>query len=309
MLEPPSLAWSDIVADDPLEDLDGLWDNVDFARDGSDEDADSIVRVTVPSEASFAISNKTERITNGLQVLLLPPDNDGLNHLIKAQFSNQTVQGASESSGSKGLSEKAGIDLTEAQIIREVSFILHGLPGTIFEQQSDGSLVFSPRYRLKHISQMQTSALVRGWGALGARLGRLRKWKSQEQQYPLLQTFQAAIAERLAAVEHALPQVQSQCLRSQDGSTASVLCFNQMVRNATRLIEQLASVLGELDHADQPPRRFRILELIYNQVCINHSIGDTDAFKYVFDVFSACLQTYLKPLKHWMEHGELSRLD
>lgn len=314
--QPVLLTWSDIVADDPLDNDDGLWNNVDFARDGSDEEADSIIQLSGLSDTSSATSNDLYCGVKVIEDLILPPHKDDLKDVIKAQFWNQAVPGASEITDSRHVGMESSIDLTEAQLIREVGFMLHGLPTAIYEQHSDGGLGLSTRYRLKHIPRSQASGLVQALSAIGAELAQLRSWKSQEQHYPLSQTFQAIVAERLAVVGRTLTHVESQCLESQGGYTASLLCFHDKVESETRLIRQLGLIVQELDHDRNPAAdistsstsSFRVLELLYDRVCICHSIGEVRSFGYFADVFSACLQTYLKPLKHWMEHGELVRL-
>ncbi|KAI4190532.1 MAG: hypothetical protein LQ346_004908 [Caloplaca aetnensis] len=315
--QPMPLTWSDIFADDPLDNDEGIWDDVDFARDGSDEDADSIIHPSRSSDASSTTSNELYSGVHSIEDLILPPDNDGLKDVIKAQFWSQAVQGASETNHSRRSITESFIDLTEAQTIREVGFMLHGLPTTIYEQHSDGGLHLSTRYRLKHIPQGQATGLLRGLSAIGAALANLRTWKSQDQQYPLSQTFQAIVAERLAAVEETLTRVELHCLDSNWGHTASLLCYYDKVESETALIRQLGAILEELEHDRNPAidrsvsltSRFRVLELLYDRVCLCHSIGEMTSFDYFAEIFSACLQTYLKPLKHWMECGELVRLD
>lgn len=305
----PPLTWSDIIAADPLDNQDGLWDDVDFARDVSDEDADSIVLASTASDETPTTSNDADDTARHLQDHFLPPDEGGLNDVLKAQFWDQTVQASIDPSGSNVSPTQASIVLTESQLIREINFVLHGLPSKIFEQQSDGTKGVLPRYQLKHVSPTKVSELSRAWSVIAAEHARLREWKSQEQHYPLLQTFQAIIADRLTAVENTLTQIQLQCLASREGSTASLLCYDDKVQNATRPTRQLTSILGDLHQADYPKKPFRILELLYDRVCTSHSIGDTEALNSVIQVFFQCLQTYLKPLKYWMEHGELSEFD
>ncbi|KAI4289196.1 MAG: hypothetical protein L6R35_001536 [Caloplaca aegaea] len=307
--ESPSLTWSDIFAADPPDNHDGLWDDVDFARDGSDEDADSIVRVSPTFQDALMTNNEEDGPARDLHDLFLPADEDGLYDVLKAQFWEQTIPGPTDPNSSDNFYKQATIILTESQVIREVDFVLRGLPSTIFKQHLDRTLDVFPRYQLKHVSPTKVSELSRGWSVIAAELARLREWKNQGQQYPLLQTFEAIMAEKLTAVEHTLTQIRLQCLTSQGGSTASLLCYDDMVQNATRSIRQLASILGDLHPKEDPPIPFGILELLYDRVCTGHTIGDTDALNYVIGVFFRCLQTYLKPLKSWMAHGELSKFD
>ncbi|KAL8644988.1 MAG: hypothetical protein Q9210_006962 [Variospora velana] len=296
--ESPPLTWSDILADDPLDNHDCLWDDVDFVRDGSDDDADSIVRASTTSDDMPTASSYEDDTAGDLHDLFLPPDEDGLSDILKVQFWD-----------SNNFHTQATIILTEAQLIREVDFVLRGLLSKILKQHFDRTLDVLSRYQLKHVSPTKVSELSRGWSVIAAELARLRDWKNQEQRYHLLQTFQAIMAERLSAVEYTLTQIRLQCLTSQGGSTASLLCYDDMVQNATRSMRQLGSILGDLHPKEDPPIPFGILELLYDRLCTSHTIGDTDALNYVIGVFFQCLQTYLKPLKSWMAHGELSRFD
>ncbi|KAL9024833.1 MAG: hypothetical protein Q9196_006224 [Gyalolechia fulgens] len=303
--QPSPLTWSDIVHDDPLDNHDGLWNNVDFARDGSDEDADSILPMSPRSDASATTSDASNSISEAIQALSVAPDWDGLKIVTSGQFWDHAVQGAHDVDRVNHNSGDCTIELTEAQGIREIGFVLCGLPASIYEQQPDGRSIASPRYRFKYLSQTASSQLLNDFATIGFDLASVRIWATGKQHQPLLQTFQAVLTKKLADTECSLIQLQTQCLQSQGGNAASLLCFYETVKNETRLIQQFASILDELRKSEIRQASFYILELLYNRVCISHSIGDMTYFGYAAEVFFACLQTYLKPLKHWMEYGEL----
>ncbi|KAI4175601.1 MAG: hypothetical protein LQ343_001592 [Gyalolechia ehrenbergii] len=305
--QPSLLTWSDIIHDDPLDNRDGVWNNVDFARDGSDEDADSIIQVSPLSEASSTTSDDSNCITEAIQGLSTAPDWDGLKTIMDGQFWNHAVQGAHDVNGINHISRDSTIELTEAQGIREIGFVLCGLPASIYEQQPDGRLIASSRYLFKHMSHTVSSQLLNNFATIGFNLASVRIWATKKQQQPLLQTFQAVLAKKLAETERSLIQIQTQCLQSQGRNTTSLLYFYEKVKNETRLIQQFVLILDELSKSESTQASFYILELLYNRVCIGHGIGDMTSFSYAAEIFFACLQTYLKPLKHWMEHGELMR--
>ncbi|KAL8720693.1 MAG: hypothetical protein Q9225_002486 [Loekoesia sp. 1 TL-2023] len=307
--QPPPLTWSDIIHDDPLDNRDGLWDNVDFARDDSDADADSVLKASPQSDATSTTSNDSDGITEAIQGLSVAPNGDGLKNIINGQFWNHAVQGAHNVDDVRHICGTSATELTETQGIREIGFMLCGLPTSIYEQQPDGGMIPSSRYRFKHLSRTAAFQLLEDFATVGSDLARIRLGSSGKQHQPVLQTFQAVSSTKLAETECGLAQLQAECLHSQRGNTASLLCFYEKVKDKTKLIKQLSSIIDQFQQDDKIQASFRILEVLYNSLCINHGIGDTSAFTYVANVFFACLETYLKPLKHFMEYGELSQHD
>lgn len=307
--QPSPLTWSDIVRDDPLDNHDGLWNDVDFAQDGSDEDADVVLPVSSESDVSSTTSGHSDCITEAIQELSIEPDWDGLQTIKDQQFWDNAVQGAHDVDGADGIGGVSAIDVTEAQGIREIGFMLCGLPTSIYEQRPDGESVVSPRYQFKYISQPVSSQVLQEFSAIAFDLARIWMWKSVKHDQPVLQTFRATLAEKLAETERGLILVQTSCLQSEGGNTASLLCFLENVKEETRLIRQFTPILDDLRMSGKPQASFYVLELLYNRVCMSHGIGDMASFNYMVEVFLACFRTYLKPLKHWMEHGELMRHD
>ncbi|KAL8932242.1 MAG: hypothetical protein Q9216_006914 [Gyalolechia sp. 2 TL-2023] len=306
--QPSPLTWSAIIHDDPLDNHDGLWNNVDFARDGSDEEADSILHISSRSSASSMI-NDDSNDSEDIQALSITPDLEGLRTVMKGQFWAHAVHGVDGIDDVNRINGDATIKLTEAQGIREIGSMLYGLPTSIYEQHPDGRPVASASYTFKHMSQTVSSQLLDSFAAIAFDLASVRRWGTGKQHQPLLQTFQAILAKKLAETEWDLVQVEKSCLLSQGGNTTSLLCFYEKVKVETRLIQQLVSILDELRKSQSAQASFFLLELLYSRVCISHSIGDTPSFSYTVEVFIACLQTYLKPLKHWMEYGELTKQD
>ncbi|KAL8667849.1 MAG: hypothetical protein Q9202_000314 [Teloschistes flavicans] len=303
------LTWSEILQDDPLDNDDGLWDNIDFARDGSDEDNDSVVPALSPSDAPSEDSSDVEDISKIIEKLVVSPDDDGLHNLTKAQYWTQVASDAVTTDGSYGSDPHQGvITLTETQLIREVGSMLLGLPSAVYKQEADGSFRVFSRYRLKHLSPLAVSQLLGNFARIGDELASIRVWKHRDEQFPLTQTFQACILQRLAATEKALAHLQTRLLIS-NGDTASLLSYHEEVQSSTQQLRHLIPLIVRSDNTDKAQPSFQVLELLFERVCMNQNIGDTVSFEYVLDIFLTCLQTYLKPLKHWMEQGELSPYD
>ncbi|KAI4196485.1 MAG: hypothetical protein LQ350_006524 [Teloschistes chrysophthalmus] len=310
-LKKPTLTWSEIIRDDPLNNDDGLWDNVDFARDGSDEDTDSLIPALSPSDAPSEASSDVEDISKIIQKLAVPPDNDALQNMRRAQYWTQAVNGAITNTTDDTVETEPHpgvITLAETQLIREIGSMLLGLPSSVYEEQVDGSSKVVSKYGLKHLSPTTVSQLLDNFARTRDEMARIRMWKHRDEKLPLAQTFQACILQRLAATENALAQIQTRLL-TPNGGTSSLLSYYEEVQSSTHQLRQLLPVMCGSDHADKAQSSFRVLELLFKRVCMSQNIGDAVSFGFVLDIFLTCLQTYLKPLKHWMEQGELSPYD
>ena len=51
------------------------------------------------------------------------------------------------------------------------------------------------------------------------------------------------------------------------------------------------------------------LDLLFNNACLLQSIGDIKAFESIAQIFFRCLQIYLRPIREWMEFGQLDPQD
>ena len=78
------------------------------------------------------------------------------------------------------------------------------------------------------------------------------------------------------------------------------------IQGCTRLIIPLTSVIPGKEGDRRP---FEILERLFTMISDFQSIGDTAAYRYVAEIFFECFQTYLKPIRIWMERGEIESVD
>ena len=305
---PKPLTWSDIIADDPLDNHDGLWDDVDFARDGSNEDADSLIRLPSSSESSSEATPDPDDLPIHVRDTAIEPDVDGLDQIIEAQYWNQAVIGAHVQEGPECNKRNSTIALTEAQVIREVLFMLLGLPCSIYEAKSDGRLIRSSRYGLRCLGPKAALPILDCFALVGHELATVRRWKQRLERDAVLQTFQACVTKALATVESALAQIQARFIRP-TGITTSLLSLQDEIETVTRRLRLLVPILSKMDENKKADKPCLVLELLYDSVCTNDSSGNIAAFEYLAEVFLTCLQTYLKPIRHWMDEGELSQFN
>ncbi|MCJ1467177.1 hypothetical protein MMC07_005800 [Pseudocyphellaria aurata] len=304
---PVPLTWSEILADDPLDNRDGLWDEVDFAADGSDDDDDEDdILLDKPSTVDSPPDAESEERGSNFNAdeLTVPVVDAALHDILDAQFwRNERVEVA----GGGQYSIHPPIYVSEAQAIREVIFMLLGLPTSIYNSNKDEIFSISSSYKIRHLSQTSTTHLLHRFTLLGNDLVMIRRWLKREETVPLMQTFQAALASRLGEVDSALSAQQAKMLASSVSFTSSLLSLFDEASHITGSMQQVAKILVRVDSSPKVQMPFRILELLYDATCANQSIGDTKGYKFMAKLFFDCFDTYLKPVRHWMENGALSR--
>lgn len=304
---PSPLTWSQIIAEDPFDSQDGTWDIPDFAADGSDEDEDIVSSETTPADPATNLQTEVDGADN-VDLLVAPPDNSALEDIERAQFWRST-KGLYTSKYPSGSNFKASSSmvLTETQAIREVIFMLLGLPTSIFVASKHGSLTVSTPCEISYLSQDSLRQLLQGFISLHDQLLIIRKWLTRQESVPLLQTLQAALALRMRNVDNAFSAIQGRMIDLSKPFTASLLSLFDETNHITRPVQQVAQLLAQTASYSKERVPFRILELFHSASCISHSIGDVENYKFMATLFFDCFHTYLKPVMHWMRFGDVSR--
>ena len=298
--------WSGCDAEISIDEDTGLWRNIDFADDDSIGDEASEYEQSEESEIGQGSGTPpTEDLDYRLKGLLLPVRSTDLDDLAKDQFWRQPEDVEDEIVNT---SDNALV-LTELQAIREVLFMLLGLPTAIYSRPSNGDLILSPNVSVRHLSPNSTDNLLNEFASIGRYLDRTRKFTSSGESTPLVQTFQAILCQRLRMINCSLNYIQQKFLDDRQDSILSLLGIYEEVHQATRLFRQLDSTLNTLDRSSHSQWPFRILESLYEISCSCQCIGDLEAYEYVASIFFESFRAYLKPVCLWMETGQLSTYD
>jgi len=293
---PAPLTWPDIIADDPLDYGDDIWKNVDFAADGSDED-----EFSDPDHSQIVDTSANTRLTEFkdseimLENLIVPIDDTGLRHIESAQFWNN-------GHGPDKL-------LTETQAVREVIFMVLGLPTTIFDQNEIGEIVTSRGILIRHISSLSVTAFLEVFASIGTKICNVRQWTRRKAEIPLEQTFAASLSSRLVEVDRKLSEIESRILDARMDIVPTLSDLHEKLSISTRLIQQLDDILAEVQTATDSGLPFRILECLFDRSCASQRIGDEEGYEFMAELFFECFRTYLRPIRLWMEKGQLSERD
>ena len=153
------------------------------------------------------------------------------------------------------------------------------------------------------------TGLLQGFAVVADKLLSIRRWVEKDERIPLEQTFQAALASRLEIFDRALSTIQTRILSRNAQPVLSLLELYNETSNISRFLLQTHEVLLELDVDSKLERPFRILECLFDRTCVNQAIGDAEGYEYMANLFFDCFQTYLKPIRLWMEQGQLTGRD
>lgn len=312
LLEPPSspsaLTWSDILADDPLDGNDDIWNNVDFAADDSDEEGvleanELDITEPIPDPNWLDLDSPEARLDD----LIRLQDDGALRVIMDAQFWRQ--QAVTSTIDQLGPDKAPMMTLTELQAVRETTLMLLGLPTSIYTVNDRGNVFISPSIRIRHVSHESIMDLLQSFAELGGKLRKVRSWSRRKTAVPLEQRFQAAIESRLLEVDHGLNKMQIRFLEPQSQINPSLLQLHDEVCSISRFMQQVHDIVIKLESTPNAELSFNILEHLFDRTCANQNIGDEDGYEYMAKLFFECFQTYLWPIRRWMERGLLSNQD
>ena len=311
MPELPTAAetWADIVAEDPLDDQDGIWKNVDFTAGTSDDDEQNN---SVHSDHSVLTPESSvieQAVEACIETLVEPATTVSLREIRSAQYWNTPDADEFDLLREEDEVRSPTTILTERQAEREVIFLCLGLSTSILNQEHEGRITAPKADFLEHISPESLTVLLQKFAVIANKLLGIRRWVGRDERIPLEQTFQAALASRLGIVDRALSAKQTKILSHHAQSAPSLLKLYDETFNISRLLLQVHDILLELDVNPKLERPFRILECLFDRTCVNQGIGDAEGYEYMASLFFDCFQTYLKPIRLWMEKGQLTGRD
>ena len=309
----PLLQWSDILVVDSLVHADGLWDSIDYAAESSDEEEHIALEISSSSEptsaSSIPLDDAHAEVDSGIQTVQV--DNKAITEIIGSQFW-KTKAALEPSIAGYSIRDRdlfSKVTITEMQMIREVIFMLLGLPTFVFTSSQDGEITYNPRYSIRHVSDSSIKHLLNEFITIGSKLSSIRTWTRTIETVPVQQTFQAVLSSRMRAVNGALSAIEARILNTVRPITISLLELRAEVSHITRLMQPVAEIVTGLGTTPKEHRPFEILECLFERTCTYQSLGDIEGYEFVAKLFFDCLQTYLKPVKIWMETGELSNHD
>ncbi|KAI0547248.1 Spc97/Spc98 family protein [Xylaria curta] len=298
----PRLTWSDIAKEDGWEEDGDLWQNADFGGHSSDGDyvddydeTDASARSEDTSLSSIEARYR-KRPADYSEGVQSPLD---LDEIRKSQAWRRKKPGVDNST-----TQSQNVPITEIQAIREILFMLGGLENGLIDRQGKLSLDI----QLTHASGQIFKSLRISANDAGRRLSLLRQYVKQQQEIPLLQVFQAAIQSRLRSFDSTLAGMQAHYTNIDQNLVVSVTKLLNDLGPLLSPLNSLAETIEQLERSknSQP---FYFLELLFDSAQALHVEGDEVAYRFIGHLFFECFAVYLRPIRRWMQSGELTDND
>lgn len=294
---PPQLTWNEILEEDPYSDED-IWKDIDYAVESSG-DEQTISKQKKQKKQDFTPATSVEEDDTYDPGSCIEATNDALVRDV------ETAQFWSASSTEDGTKT----EITELQAIRETLFMLAGLQTSLFVVDKARSTVrVNQRLKLSHAIPATVDHLLVQLASIGKDVLRLRQWTRRPSTLPLIQTFEAATRDRLSDYDARLSQMQRWYLVPDSPIAVSLLTLYNDVRTESEQILRLSQIVSDVE-----PRLlvnpFSHLEELFSQTTVAQMSLQKSNFDFFSTMLFDCLRTYLKPIRRWMENGELGAND
>ncbi|OXV07038.1 hypothetical protein Egran_05194 [Elaphomyces granulatus] len=294
----PTLVWSGFDASGTAYCQDDIWQDIDFAAESSNDDLSVVSSdISIPRIVPQRSQVPKDEI-NVSEDLFSSGEDEALIVSIKnGQFWKEDCV------GNHGNQTDHSRFITELQAIREFIFMLRGLPTALFWHLDDG-IEIDRRYALVHSSNQAFLNMLRKVCSIGKKVKVLRQFIQNPQSIIFMQTFLRGIEDCVFAFDSFLSKMQSQYLLHDRAAAVSMLQLLEDVRRESKLLILLSDLVSKLT-ASTSDESFKCLDLLYDLVCLSHASGDDDIFRYLAKFFFACFEAYIRPVRLWMETGQL----
>ncbi|KAH6686269.1 Spc97/Spc98 family protein [Plectosphaerella plurivora] len=287
----PGFRWEDIAAEDGWDQDPDIWKTVHFSDssdDGYQTDATNKSEDTSPSDFDLAQTRRPEDLAISTE------DSAALNDVQTSQawrLPEPTTAGSKKS-------QKTII--SEFHVIREFLFMLQGLETTLFS----ASCIPNPVFQMQNILWDTYKALITSCAESGRKLLPLRLFSRSRQTTPLLQTFHASVAESLGVLDAEIARIQARLVAPRKDVVVSLVSIQRELKPHLEPLYSLASIVRQLDEAPGMGA-FRYLELLYREVAVAQSEDRMATYRFLGRIFFDCFQVYLRPIRLWMQEGQL----
>lgn len=290
----PKLKWSDIAKEEGWDKDDELWRNVELAGYTSDDYVDHGSDKSVRSEDTSLSSIEARFRKKPSDYSESQQDQLGFEAVCKSQAWRRR-----EPTGNSTI-QPPKIAITEIQAIREVLFMLSGLENSLFNHQGAPLL----DVQLAHASWQIFRSLLVSANHAGRSLSLLRQYVKQQQKMPLLQVFKAAIEDRLRLFDNTIASIQAQYVNTDRDFVASLMRLLDDLQPHLNPLKSLADTIEQLEQSKihQP---FYYLELLFDSAQSLQLEDDESTYRFISQIFFECFAVYLRPIRLWMQSGEL----
>ncbi|KAI0199019.1 Spc98 family-domain-containing protein [Astrocystis sublimbata] len=299
----PTLKWSDIANEDGWDEDGELWQNADLGGYSSgDEYIEYETDASAPSEdtslSSFDVRYR-RRPVDYIESLQRPLNLDIVRNSQAWRNQKSLVKPTANLS-----IPCVNVPITESQVIREVLFMLGGLDNELSDRQGEPSA----RLQLLHTSGEIFASLLVSVNDAREKISLLRQYAKHQQEIPLLQVFQTGVESCVQSFDKIVASMQARCESLNTGMVVSLLKLWNDLEPHISPLKHLAEIVGQLQRSKSPPP-FYFLELLFDSAQTLQLVGDGGSYRFIGQLFFECFAVYLRPIRYWMQNGELTDND
>lgn len=308
--------WSELVREEPLL-RDKIWRNINYAVESSEDEPWSESDNEEESAAETTESS-VEDYTARPENLALPISTLELDNLKEDQFWKK-VKPKPANIVDAYFDKPEPVAISELHAIRETLFMLRGLPTSIYSSELTVSsrvdltlpeeslfekTVVKPvdGFCLSTLSADALYATLRPFASSGATLTFLRTWKPLHDRDPLMRSIHQEITKHVREFDHFLTTLESQYQEPKSDVVVSLAAIQSEVTIQMPLYQHLERLIQE----NQKWVPYRWLEALYTSTTLSQASGNIKMYNTIGTIFFVCLSVYLRPLRKWMEDGDLS---
>ncbi|RPB26975.1 hypothetical protein L211DRAFT_599399 [Terfezia boudieri ATCC MYA-4762] len=335
--EPPrELTWADIIGNEPLEGGD-IWDPMDLENgselssvyDGSEisetegDVQDQMKNVTIRKK----LQDEEEEAILPMDYITIPVDWSHLQTLKGAQYWYVPATVLPEQIDTSVTLDNVD-DLwlvSELHVIRETLFMLNCVPCSLYEvgrrtlsEGKDPYIVWIDTHKIKkkfamrHASREALISILTWFSERGTAINRIREFVKRKEDIPSRQSFLAALSASLSELNQILVEHEATYVtREGKAQVISLLQLQQSLELALQPYMTLSSIVVSLSKSSfiSSAHSSEHLDLLFDSACHLQSIESIKSFELIAKIFFQCLQTYLRPIREWMEYGEVHAQD
>ncbi|PKS10803.1 hypothetical protein jhhlp_002560 [Lomentospora prolificans] len=288
----PQLRWEDIAKEDGWADEPDLWASIDY----SDSDA-GVDEEYLSDSGSDGHSSASDQLSGSSRVakdfVLEPQDHSTLEALKEAQKwrVHQPLR-PSEAGRRK-------VAISELQVLREALSMLRGQSTTLFSEDYAPNVT----YQLSDVSMDTYQSLIDGLAETGRRLGILRAFCMRPQSASHIQVFQDCVTRNLYSFDTHVTNIESRLIQLHQDTIISLVAALNELKTPLEPLYKLSDILRQLEESNQGA--FRYLELLFQEIGVAQVSGRRTTYEVLGRIFFECFRFYLRPMRLWMQEGEL----
>lgn len=299
----PPLRWEDIAREDGWDQEPELWATTYSGSDTGLESDDDLDTDMIDNDTQAQADDSTDGTSVNEEdagkkpqdFVITSQDTESFESIRAAQAWRQfKALGAAKS--------KPGTTaVPESHLLREVLFMLQGLPTTLF---GDHGSVSTSTFQMSHVTTETHGSVMMSFAESGKYLGVLRTFVGQNQQVPHIQTLQDCAASQLAELDERISDMQQRLASPTNQQIVSVIAAKEELAPLLEPLYYLTRVVLNAQH-ERKASTYRHLELLFDEANASQLSGSFRTYDCIARIFVKCFNVYLRPIRHWMDEGHV----